>query len=105
MRARRSSIATTVSRLLPRIADGKLHSLPVPGRFWDGSVLPADPGRRPASAVVTVSRRAVAHLLHSPGQLGLARAWVDGSLGLEGELEPVLAARNEFDGVSLTPSD
>ena len=118
MGARRRSVAASVGNLLPRIADGKLPGLPLPVRFWDGSVLPARAaaptadgsgnGRAGASrggAVVTVSRRAVAHLLHTPGQLGLARAWVDGSLGLEGDLERVLAARHEFDGVALSRRD
>ena len=118
MSVRRRSVAASVGDLLPRIAGGKLPGLPLPVRFWDGSVLPArraaptadsstnghsDTSR--AGAVVTVSRRAVAHVLHTPGQLGLARAWVDGSLGLEGDLEQVLAARHEFDGVSLTRRD
>ncbi len=118
MSARRRSVAASVGDLLPRIAGGKLPGLPLPVRFWDGSVLPAraaaatvddsanghsDAAR--GDAVVTVSRRAVAHVLHTPGQLGLARAWVDGSIGLEGDLEPVLAARHEFDGVSLTRRD
>jgi cyclopropane-fatty-acyl-phospholipid synthase len=81
--------------------------MPLPVRFWDGSVLPArglDASSR-GGAVVTVSRRAVAHVLHSPGQLGLARAWVDGSVSLEGDLEAVLAARNAFRGVSLSRRD
>jgi cyclopropane-fatty-acyl-phospholipid synthase len=118
MSARRRSVAASVGDLLPRIAGGKLLGLPLPVRFWDGSVLPARSaaattdgsanGRVDGSsgaAVVTVSRRAVAHVLHTPGQLGLARAWVDGSLGLEGDLEQVLAARHEFDGVTLTRRD
>ena len=116
MSARRRSVAASVGDLLPRIAGGKLPGLPLPVRFWDGSVLPAAAGSRrrtPTScrrrfgracgAVVTVSRRAVAHVLHTPGQLGLARAWVDGSLGVEGDLEAVLAARHEFEACRFSP--
>jgi cyclopropane-fatty-acyl-phospholipid synthase len=121
MSVRRRSVADSVGNLLPRIAGGKLSRLPLPIRFWDGSVLPAGgttpagvaaagsanghPHATRAPAAVTVSRRAVAHLLHSPGQLGLARAWVDGSLDVEGDLEAVLAARHEFEGVSLARRD
>ena len=105
MRVRRSSVASTVTRLLPRIADGKLTALPVALRFWDGSVLPAARRAGPPEAVVAVSRRAVAHLVHAPGQLGMARAWVDGSLDIEGELEAVIASRGAFDGVRLSPRD
>src|ERR1700679_3018953 len=102
MSVRRRSVAASVGNLLPRIAGGKLSRLPLPVRFWDGSVLPAD---TTMPAAVSISRRAVAHLLHSPGQLGLARAWVDGSLAVEGDLEAVLAARHEFEDVSLARRD
>jgi cyclopropane-fatty-acyl-phospholipid synthase len=102
---RRRTVAATASEMLPRIAAGKLTALPVALRFWDGSVLPAGSGAESSDAVVTVSRRAIAHLLHEPGQLGLARAWVDGSLGVEGDLEAVIACRKEFDGVRLSPRD
>jgi cyclopropane-fatty-acyl-phospholipid synthase len=123
MRVRRRSVAVSVGNLLPRIAGGKLSRLPFPIRFWDGSVLPVAgavptaerssngqssngrPDTPRAGAAITVSRRAVAHMLHTRGQLGLARAWVDGSLGLEGDLEAVLATRNQFNGVSLSPRD
>jgi cyclopropane-fatty-acyl-phospholipid synthase len=80
-------------------------TLPVALRFWDGSVLPAARGARPANAVITVSRRAIAHLIHAPGQLGLARAWVDGSLDLDGDLEGVVASRGAFHGARLSARD
>jgi cyclopropane-fatty-acyl-phospholipid synthase len=104
MRLRRASVAATANRLLPRIANGSLR-LPIALRFWDGSVLPAAPNARPAPAVVTVSRRAIAHLIYAPGQLGLARAWVDGSLDIEGDLEGVVAQRRAFDGARLSARD
>jgi cyclopropane-fatty-acyl-phospholipid synthase len=94
------------------VADGRLAHLPVTVQFWDGSVLegepPADPrhdGGRSASVVVARDRRALAHLLHEPGQIGLARAWVDGSLTAFGDLEDVLATRNVFGGVHLSLRD
>ena len=43
--------------------------------------------------------------LHEPGQIGLARAWVDGSLTACGDLEDVLATRNVFDEVHLSLRD
>ncbi|HJS93702.1 MAG TPA: cyclopropane-fatty-acyl-phospholipid synthase family protein, partial [Solirubrobacteraceae bacterium] len=39
------------------------------------------------------------------GQLGLARAWVDGSLEVEGDLEAVLRTRKAFARVELTTVD
>ena len=43
--------------------------------------------RNDVPVVVANQRRALAHLLYEPDQLGLARAWVDGSLGVEGDLD------------------
>jgi cyclopropane-fatty-acyl-phospholipid synthase len=72
-------------------------------RFWDGSELRGDD----VSDRVVILRdpSALAHLLRSPGQLGLARAWVEGSLDIEGDLESVLRARGAFAGVRVSPPD
>ena len=55
--------------------------------------------------VVAKDRRALAHLLHEPGQIGLARAWVDGSLTTCGDLEEVLSTRSVFGDVHLSLRD
>ena len=94
-------IAAVGARVLGQVADGRLSPLPVTVRFWDESELPAD---RPA-AVVVRDPAAVVHLLRAPGQLGLARAWVDGSLDVEGDLEAVLSARDAFAGVRVSARD
>ena len=111
-RARRGDVASTAEHTLRRVADGRLAHLPVTVQFWDGSVLqgepPAEPrqnGGRSASVVVAKDRRALAHLLHQPGQIGLARAWVDGSLTACGDLEAVLATRDVLGDVHLTVRD
>lgn len=96
-----SGVAAVVAPLLGEVANGRLSPLPVTIRFWDGSELSAD---RPA-AVVVRDPAAVVHLLRAPGQLGLARAWVDGSLDVEGDLEVVLSARNAFAGVRVSARD
>lgn len=60
--------------------------LPLRIRAWDGSE--AGP---PAGPVLVVrNRRAVRRLLWKPGELGLARAWVAGDLGVEGDLYTAL---------------
>ena len=83
------------------VAGGRLWPLPVTVRFWDGSELCSD-----AAAVVVVRRpTALVHLLHAPNQLGLARAWVDGSLDVDGDLEAVLKTRRTFAGVQLSVAD
>ncbi|WP_406476970.1 class I SAM-dependent methyltransferase [Streptomyces sp. NBC_01615] len=60
--------------------------LPVRIRAWDGSVA----GPPDAPALVVRNRKAVRRLLWKPGELGLARAWVAGDLGVEGDLYTAL---------------
>ncbi|MBZ3908638.1 MULTISPECIES: class I SAM-dependent methyltransferase [Streptomyces] len=60
--------------------------LPVRLRAWDGSTA----GPPEAPALVVRNRRALRRLLWKPGELGLARAWVAGDLGVEGDLYAVL---------------
>jgi cyclopropane-fatty-acyl-phospholipid synthase len=105
-RPRRADAASAAQRLLPHLAGGRLSPLPVAIRFWDGSTLPAAQGSNGGPPVTVVAGpRAVSHLLHRPDQLGLARAWVDGSLSVDGELERVLAVRSRFHGISFSFSD
>ena len=94
-------VAAVVAHVLGEVANGRLSPLPVTVRFWDGSELSAD--RR--AAVVVRDPAAVVHLLRAPGQLGLARGWVDGSLDVEGDLEAVLSARDAFAGVRVSARD
>nr|WP_168492356.1 cyclopropane-fatty-acyl-phospholipid synthase family protein [Streptomyces sp. RLB1-33]QIY71507.1 class I SAM-dependent methyltransferase [Streptomyces sp. RLB1-33] len=60
--------------------------LPIRIRAWDGS----EAGPPGAPAVVVRSRRALRRLLWKPGEVGLARAWVAGDLGVEGDLYTAL---------------
>ncbi|MEU8977413.1 cyclopropane-fatty-acyl-phospholipid synthase family protein [Streptomyces sp. NPDC048309] len=60
--------------------------LPVRIRAWDGS----EAGPPGAPALVVRNRRALRRLLWKPGELGLARAWVAGDLGVEGDLYTAL---------------
>jgi cyclopropane-fatty-acyl-phospholipid synthase len=101
-------VAERVGRVLDQIAGGRLGPPPpVTIRFWDGSELRAraDARKRTQAAVVIRSPAALMHLLRAPGQLGLSRAWVDGSLDVESDLEAVLRTRSAFDGVRLSPGD
>ncbi|BBC33754.1 Cyclopropane-fatty-acyl-phospholipid synthase [Streptomyces graminofaciens] len=61
-------------------------SLPVRIRAWDGS----EAGPPEAPVLVVRNRRALRRLLWKPGELGLARAWVAGDLGVDGDLYAVL---------------
>ena len=89
-----------VERLDPRLARPRDVTL----RFWDGSVLPAAQGG-PDPTIVVRRPRALAHVVHEPGELGLGRAWVAGDLDVEGDLERALRARECFRGVRITLGD
>ena len=55
-------------------------------RAWDGS----EAGPPGGPTLVVRNRRALRRLLWKPGELGLARAWVSGDLGVEGDLYAAL---------------
>lgn len=103
-RRRNGSVAKSARQALAELSDGQLAELPVAVRFWDGSLLaPSQPDHMPV--VVARDRRALAHLLREPSQLGLARAWVDGSLTVQGDLDDVLHTRGKFAEVSFSVRD
>ena len=70
-----------------------LPSRPFSVQFWDGSTLPASVADAPSFAVRSPS--AIAHVLRSPGQLGLGRAYVEGSLDAE-DLDGAFAVVDEW---------
>jgi cyclopropane-fatty-acyl-phospholipid synthase len=83
------------------LAGVRIDALPVTLRFWDGSVLD---GGEPV--VEVRDPVAIAHILHAPGQMGLARAWVTGALDVssDDDLEAILRLRATFKP-QLTPID
>ncbi|MGI8624349.1 MAG: class I SAM-dependent methyltransferase [Solirubrobacteraceae bacterium] len=95
-------VATQVGAVLAAIAGGRFAGLPISLAFWDGSAIAAaDVELRPAPTL-GVGRRALAHLLYEPNQLGLTRAFVTGDLRVDGSLEEVLALRHRLGGVRLS---
>jgi cyclopropane-fatty-acyl-phospholipid synthase len=84
----RSDTTTTAQQLtrLLALTLGREPDLRV--RAWDGS----ENGPETAPVVEVRSRDAVRYLAHSPNELGLARAYVSGSLGVEGDIYEVLGA-------------
>ncbi len=60
--------------------------LPLSIRCWDGSESVVDG----APTLVVHRRRALRRLVHAPGELGLARAYVSGDLDIEGDVFAVL---------------
>ncbi|MEU1598795.1 cyclopropane-fatty-acyl-phospholipid synthase family protein [Streptomyces sp. NPDC005708] len=79
-------MADTAPRLMSLVE--QLLGVPVPVRIraWDGS----EAGPPGAPALVVRNRRALRRLLWKPGELGLARAWVAGDLGIDGDLYTAL---------------
>jgi cyclopropane-fatty-acyl-phospholipid synthase len=65
---------------------------PVTIRFWDGSVL----GAGASTSIVVRSPEAIRHLLWAPNELGLGRAYVSGSLDLDGDIYDLLALRDHL---------
>ena len=103
----RLTVADVAREVLRRVANGRLARLPVTIRFWDGSELPATAARpdgRRAPVVIAGRTRALSHLLYEPGELGLARGYVDGSLRTD-DLEALVGTRSGFRAVSLTALD
>lgn len=56
--------------------------------FWDGSALRAD---SPAGAIRVHSPRALQHIIWSPRELGLARAYVSGDVDFDGDIIDLMA--------------
>ena len=104
------SVADLAQETLREIAGGQFARLPVSIRFWDGSLLPAggsagEDGAPPPPTVIARRPRALSHLLFEPGELGMSRAYVDGSLASEGDLEQILALRGRMKAVEVSPAD
>ncbi len=75
----RKNAAGQLAGLLEPIFGG---TLPIRIRAWDGS----EAGPADAPAVLIRNRRALRRLLWSPGELGLAQAYITGELDVEGDL-------------------
>ncbi len=67
-------------------------------RFWDGGDLPATSDGGPVFTVR--SPQAIAHLLRSPGQLGLGRAYASGELEAD-DLDRVIELLDRFEPPAL----
>ncbi|VXB67777.1 cyclopropane-fatty-acyl-phospholipid synthase family protein [Aeromicrobium sp. 9AM] len=72
----------TAAALLRLVEDSLGLPLPIRLRAWDGS----ETGAVGAPTVVIRDKRALRHILWSPGELGVARAYVQGDLDVEGDL-------------------
>lgn len=94
-----ASVADRLARLLVSLLGPRP---PVAVEFWDGSGYGP---RGSTSRIVIRSPDALARLVQSPGELGLARAYVAGDLDIEGDVFDALALRDVRKDVRLTPSE
>jgi cyclopropane-fatty-acyl-phospholipid synthase len=76
------------SSLLSLTEDTLGLTLPIRLRAWDGS----EAGVPGAPVVVIRDKRALRHIIWKPGELGVARAYVQGDLDVEGDLGDGLRA-------------
>jgi cyclopropane-fatty-acyl-phospholipid synthase len=79
--------ATAAERMRPLARGVFADGAPVQFRFWDGSALGPKTG---PGAVVFRSSRALTHLVWSPDEIGIARAFISGEIDLEGDAFAVL---------------
>lgn len=70
------------NRLLSLVEETLNAKLPIRLRAWDGS----ESGVEGAPVVVINNKRALRHIMWKPGELGVARAYVQGDLDIEGDL-------------------
>ena len=78
-------IASAIEELVSPLFGGRL---PVGIRAWDGSS--AGPSQVPT--LVLNSPRALAHIAWSPGELGIARAYISGDIDVDGDIASGLSA-------------
>ena len=78
----------TAARLLSLAEDALRINLPIRLRAWDDS----EAGVDGAPVLLINDKRALRHIMWSPGELGVARAYVKGYLDIEGDLAQGLRA-------------
>ena len=78
----------TAARLLSLAEDALNIRLPIRLRAWDGS----EAGVEGAPVLLINDKKALRHIMWSPGELGVARAYVMGHLDIEGDLAQGLRA-------------
>ncbi|WP_035799300.1 SAM-dependent methyltransferase [Kitasatospora mediocidica] len=97
------TVTGTLAPLLTRLLG---DPLPIRIRAWDGS----EAGPADAPTLTVTSRRALRRLLWSPGELGLAEAYITGDIDVEGDLGEGLrrirqATRERAGRPSLGPAE
>jgi cyclopropane-fatty-acyl-phospholipid synthase len=90
----------TDTRPLREGIERALPERPFTVELWDGTTVPATDGKDAPTFTVT-SRRALAHMLRAPGQLGLGRAYVAGDI----EVDDLMAVMRVIDTWDAPPID
>lgn len=101
----RPPVAPIFGNVLENIAGGVLRSRRFAMRFWDGSKLPATtPSSKPPTILIN-DPAALADLAREPNELGLARAWAQGTIDLVGELDDIFAIGEQMPRPQLSTLD
>ena len=87
------AVALSETRPLREALAAALPERPFAVALWDGTRVEGTAGGGPTLTVR--SPRALAHLMRAPGQLGLGRAYVDGSLEVD-DLDAVIGLLDEW---------
>lgn len=77
---------TTAQALHKLLSDTLGFTAPVRIRLWTGD----EAGPTDSPVAIINSKRAIRHILYKPGELGVARAYVQGDLDVEGDLAEAL---------------
>jgi cyclopropane-fatty-acyl-phospholipid synthase len=88
------------SQPLCRRIEADFGDRPFTLRFWDGGAVEAT---RPGPVITFRSPDALGHVLRSPGELGLGRAYVTGAIEVD-DLDALVALLGRWQGPSLGPA-
>jgi cyclopropane-fatty-acyl-phospholipid synthase len=88
------------SERLRRVIEQTFPDRPFTLRFWDGGAVEAT---RPGPTLTFRSPDALGHVLRAPGELGLGRAYVTGSIDVD-DLDGVIALLGRWQGPKLGPA-
>lgn len=78
------------------------NDIPLAIQCYDGSRLGPEDA---ASKIIVRSPRALRHMVWSPGELGIARAYVAGDLDFEGSIFDLFALRDKLPNPKLGPRE
>ena len=96
-------VARRLTAVISKVTGLTLDDLPFRLRAWDGSVAEPADATDETPTLVIASRNALTRLLWSPGELGLAQAYVTGEINVDGEREALADGFARLSAVARRP--